>query len=123
MHHNIITFLGVNKKVTITFNLNFYLFSGRADVSFTGYDLIPQNIETAKEKFQNESWTFKVFDIVERRIERSFDLIINRHTAIHLGLSDNIKVEKNKYTIRSIVCEASCHPVTLSPGVVLKNLS
>ena len=95
-HHNIITFFGVNKKVTITFNLNFYLFSGRADVSFTGYDLIPQNIETAKEKFQNESWTFKVFDIVERRIERSFDLIINRHTAIHLGLSDNIKVEKNK---------------------------
>ena len=70
-------------------------FSGRDDVSFTGYDLIPQNIETAKEKFQNESWTFKVFDIVERRIERSFDLIINRHTAIHLGLSDNIKVGKN----------------------------
>ena len=77
-------------------NLNFYIFSGRADVSFTGYDLIPQNIETAKKKFQNESWTFKVFDIVERRIERSFDLIINRHTAIHLGLSDNIQVEKNK---------------------------
>ena len=94
MHHNIITFFGVNKKVTITFNLNFYLFSGRADVSFTGYDLIPQNIETAKEKFQNESWTFKVFDIVERRIERSFDLIINRHTAIHFGLSDNIQVKK-----------------------------
>ena len=82
----------------------FWTISGRDDVSFTGYDLIPQNIETAKEKFQNESWTFKVFDIVERRIERSFDLIINRHTAIHLGLSDNIKVGKNIIQYRSVLC-------------------
>ena len=32
----------------------------RSDVVFTGYDITQSNIEAHKEKFRNETWTFKV---------------------------------------------------------------
>ena len=80
----------------------------RTDVEYTGYDLLPVNIEHAKEAFKNESWTFSTFDLVkdkigiqidnvitvltQRVLEKQFDIIICRHTAIHLGLHDNIQV-------------------------------
>ena len=40
----------------------------RSDVEYTGYDLIPVNIENAKAKFANESWTFSTWDLVRDRI-------------------------------------------------------
>ena len=83
---------------------------GRSDIDYTGYDLLPVNIETAREKFKNETWKFDTFDLVNDRISKNmclenipnchkllseiqFDLLINRHTAIHLGLQDNIQVD------------------------------
>ena len=39
-----------------------------SDVDYTGYDLIPQNIQKNKESFKNESWTFKQFDMIKTRI-------------------------------------------------------
>ena len=87
-------------------------FSETENVEFTGYDLIPENIENAKRRFSNTSWHFQTFDLVSQKIskhwavnififvmkwflETSFDLVINRHTAIHLGLMDNIKVSSS----------------------------
>ena len=71
---------------------NSWDFSGHSDIKFTGYDLLPVNIDQAKRKFSNESWSFEVFDLVEDRISQYFDIIISRHTSIHLGLMDNIRV-------------------------------
>jgi len=70
---------------------------GRTDIDYTGYDLLPVNIETAREKFKNETWKFDTFDLVKDRINNQFDLLINRHTAIHLGLQDNIQMFHNFY--------------------------
>ena len=78
-------------------------FPGRSDIDYTGYDLLPVNIDQAKEKFSNESWKFEVFDVVEERISLYFDIIISRHTSIHLGLMDNIKVLYN-VTNMSRIC-------------------
>ena len=78
-------------------------FPGRSDIDYTGYDLLPANIDQAKEKYSNESWNFEVFDLVEDRISQYFDLIISRHTSIHLGLMDNIKVLYN-VTNMSRIC-------------------
>ena len=80
---------------------------GRTDVDYTGYDLLPVNIEAAKDRFKNESWVFDTWDLVKDKIgrgtspecdifgfnsETQFDIIICRHTSIHLGLHDNIQV-------------------------------
>lgn len=67
----------------------------RSDVIYTGYDLIPQNIEENRKKFSNESWSFSEYDIVKSSINQQFDLIINRHVAIHLGLMDAMKMYAN----------------------------
>ena len=39
-----------------------------------------------------EPWVFKQFDMMKDRIEDSFDLVLNRHVSIHLGLLDSIQV-------------------------------
>ena len=85
-------------------------FTGRDDIIYTGYDLIPINIANAKKWFSNETWSFSTWDLVRDKISNStltsteleelyiiiidgsFDIIVNRHTAIHLGLYDNIQV-------------------------------
>ena len=36
-----------------------------------------------------------IFFVINLFLETSFDLVINRHTAIHLGLMDNIKVSSS----------------------------
>ena len=46
---------------------------GRDDVDYTGYDLLPVNIDKAKKMFKNETWKFDTFDLVKDRIS------INRH--------------------------------------------
>ena len=65
------------------------------DVRYTGYDLIPDNIDNANKRFAHESWKFEQKDIVETPITERFDLVINRHTAIHLGLRDGVKMFRN----------------------------
>ena len=44
---------------------------GRSDIDYTGYDLLPVNIETAREKFKNETWKFETFDLVKDRISKN----------------------------------------------------
>ena len=39
-----------------------------------------------------EPWFFKQFDMMKDRIEECFDLVLNRHVSIHLGLLDSIQV-------------------------------
>jgi len=67
--------------------------TGRNDVMFTGFDIVPQNIENHRKNFTN--WIFKVHDIVSEPILASYDLIISRHTTIHLKNGDVIKVVRN----------------------------
>ena len=40
----------------------------RPDVEYTGYDLLPVNIDSARSRFANESWDFAVVDLVKERI-------------------------------------------------------
>ena len=44
---------------------------GRSDVDYTGFDLLPVNIESAKKKFSNETWKFNTFDLVKDRIGKN----------------------------------------------------
>jgi len=84
---------------------------GRTDIDYTGYDLLPVNIETAREKFKNETWKFDTFDLVKDRIKIQFDLLINRHTAIHLGLQDNIQMFHNFYQSGSKYLLTTTYPL------------
>ena len=43
----------------------------RSDVEYTGYDLLPVNIDSARSRFVNESWDFAVVDLVKERISIS----------------------------------------------------
>ena len=47
---------------------------GRTDVDYTGYDLLPVNIEAAKDRFKNETWVFDTWDLVKDRIGRDTSL-------------------------------------------------
>jgi len=67
----------------------------RPDVEYTGYDLLPVNIDSARSRFANESWDFAVVDLVKERISSRFDLIMSRTVSIHLGLRDNIQMFHN----------------------------
>ncbi|XP_023324800.1 uncharacterized protein LOC111698647 [Eurytemora carolleeae] len=67
----------------------------RTDVIYSGYDLIPANIDMSKANFSKEPWVFKQFDMMKDRIEDSFDLVLNRHVSIHLGLLDSIQMFYN----------------------------
>jgi len=67
--------------------------SGRNDVIYTGFDIVQQNIDNHRKNFTD--WTFMVHDIVSEPIPASYDLIISRHTTIHLKNRDVNKVVKN----------------------------
>jgi len=71
------------------------LLQSRTDVKYTGYDLIPQNILLSNTKFADKDWTFKQFDMMKDRVDSSYDLILNRHVSIHLGLLDSIQMFYN----------------------------
>ena len=38
------------------------------DVDYTGYDLLPVNINAAREIFKNETWKFNTFALVKDNI-------------------------------------------------------
>jgi len=67
--------------------------AGRTDVAYTGFDIVPSNIENHKKNFSN--LTFKVHDIVSEPLPESYDLVISRHTTIHLKNGDVKKAVKN----------------------------
>ena len=47
---------------------------GRADVDYTGYDFLPANVEKARNKFSNQTWTFETVDLVKDRISMDISL-------------------------------------------------
>ena len=69
--------------------------SSRSDVEYTGYDIVEANINNHREKFRDTDWKFEVHDIVTDHIKNSYDLIISRHTTMHLQISDAVKVIRN----------------------------
>jgi hypothetical protein len=69
--------------------------SVRSDVEYTGYDIVEANINNHREKFKDTDWKFEVHDIVTDPINYSYDLIISRHTTMHLRASDVVKVIRN----------------------------
>jgi len=83
---------------------------GREDVDYTGYDFLPANAETARNTWTNQSWTFETVDLVKDRIKNKFDLLINRHTAIHLGLKDNIQMFHNFHQSGSTFLLTTTYP-------------
>ena len=69
--------------------------SSRSDVEYTGYDIVEANINNHREKFRDTDWKFEVHDIVTDPINISYDLILSRHTTMHLSMSDVVKVIRN----------------------------
>ena len=69
--------------------------SSRSDVEYTGYDIVEANINNHREKFSDTDWKFEVHDIVTDPIKISYDLILSRHTTMHLQISDVVKVIRN----------------------------
>ena len=69
--------------------------SSRSDVEYTGYDIVEANINNHREKFRETDWKFEVHDIVTDPIKISYDLIISRHTTIHLQINDVVTVIRN----------------------------
>lgn len=66
----------------------------RTDVIFTGYDIVPGNVEGHKKKFDAKPWKFEVHDIVADPIGK-FDIILSRHTLQHLKTRDIERVVDN----------------------------
>jgi len=66
----------------------------RTDVVFTGYDIVPGNVEGHKKKFEGKPWNFEVHDIVADPIGR-YDMILSRHTLQHLKTGDVERVIAN----------------------------
>jgi len=66
----------------------------RTDVVFTGYDIVPNNVNSHKQKFAGKPWTFEVHDIVSDKIPTQ-DIILSRHTLQHLKTGDIQKILAN----------------------------
>ena len=69
--------------------------SSRSDVEYTGYDIVEANIKNHREKFRETDWKVEVHDIVTDPIKTSYDLVISRHTTMHLKTNDVVKVVRN----------------------------
>ena len=50
----------VETLVMILFKPRLFLLISRTDVIFTGYDIVPGNVEGHKKKFNAKSWKFEV---------------------------------------------------------------
>merc|ERR1712212_1023053 len=83
------TFLGKgsNKKRTLPSE-------NRTDVVFTGFDIVPGNVEGHQKKFSSKLWKFEVHDIVTDPIGK-YDIILSRHTLQHLETGDIERVISN----------------------------
>ena len=86
--------------------------SSRSDVEYTGYDIVEANINNHREKFRDTDWKFEVHDIVVAPISYSYDLVISRHTTMHLKTSDVMKVIRNFVGSSSKFLLTSSYPNT-----------
>jgi len=85
------------------------LLGNRTDIAFTGYDIVQANINSHKKKFSTTSWNFEVHDSVVDPIPQ-FDLILTRHTMMHLKLKDGAAMLRNFYNSGSHFLLASNFP-------------
>lgn len=83
---------------------------GRNDIIFTGFDIVPENIQQHRNMFKHQNWSFEVHDIVTDSINSSYDLILSRHTTQHLKTKDVLKVLQNFLTSRSLYLFTSNYP-------------
>jgi len=65
------------------------------DILYTGYDIVQSNIDSHIETFANETWQFEQHDIVMDTVDSQYDLILSRHTMIHLKFRDIVRVFDN----------------------------
>ena len=66
----------------------------RTDVEYTGYDLLPVNIEHAKKTFKNETWQFSTFDLVKDKI--------GRYSKLKESISNLYKFQETNLTLSSV---------------------
>jgi len=85
---------------------------GRIDVEFTGFDIVPANIENHRNTFKEENWNFEVHDIVTDPLNATYDLILSRHTTQHLKTADVLKLVKNFITSGSKYFLTTNYPQT-----------
>jgi len=81
----------------------------RTDIEFTGFDIVKANIDNHKKKFANTNWKFEEHDSVVDTIPK-FDLILTRHTMMHLKLRDGATMLRNFYSSGSHFLLASNFP-------------
>jgi len=85
--------------------------NNRTDVTFTGYDIVPNNVENHRERFKDKPWKFEVRDIVSSTLP-AHDLILSRHTLQHLTTGDIQTVLTNIVSSNSSFLLATNFPVT-----------
>merc|ERR1712133_136696 len=85
--------------------------NNRTDVTFTGYDIVPNNVENHRERFKDKPWKFEVRDIVSSTLP-AHDLILSRHTLQHLTTGDIQTVLTNIVWSNSSFLLATNFPVT-----------
>jgi len=66
----------------------------RKDIDYTGYDIVPGNINGHKQKFSLLPWNFEVHDLVVDPVPY-YDVIFSRVTLQHLKTGDIQKVLRN----------------------------
>ena len=86
--------------------------SNRSDVTFTGFDIVKDNINNHMERFKETDWKFEVHDIVSEQMKNSYDLIISRPTTQHLKTSDVMKVINNFVSSSSKFLLTTSYPNT-----------
>ena len=104
-----------------------HFLENRTDIDYTGYDIVPANIEMHKRRFSGKNWkfevrcilyhinqstieSFQVHDIVTDQLSASYDLILSRHTMQHLKNKDVRDILKNFVSSGSIYMLATNYP-------------
>lgn len=79
-------------------------------IKFYGYDISSVIIEQNKQRFANQpNWTFGVRNAITDKFEVS-DLMICRHTMMHLSISDAVRLLQNLISSKSRFLVLTSHP-------------
>ena len=63
-------------------------------MEYTGYDLLPVNIEHARKIFKNETWQFSTFDLVKDKI--------GRYPKLQESISNLYEFQETNLTLSSV---------------------
>ena len=84
----------------------------RDDIEYTGMDIVPALIQHHQKRFKKHPWKFIQQDIVAKPLEKSYDLIHNRHMLFHLVDRDILKALKHLSDSGSSYLITSSHGTT-----------